>query len=112
MSFDTALRRYDFSGLKAELQALRLVDNAEASRARDAFVQHLRAWRDHISNLRYSMPSSSEVYWMDYSFAQKWKQFDDNPIQRTFDETCSGLGNAQPKNSSEFESRIIDICDD
>jgi hypothetical protein len=112
-AFDATLEKYEFQGLMAETNSLRLTGNEEASRARDSFVKHLRAWRDYISDFRYSMPSSAQISSEDYTFVVTWKDIsDNNQISDTFDELCSGLGNAQPSKTSEFSGRIIDICDD
>ncbi len=111
--FDTTLEAFEFSELKAELQALRLTDNPEASRARDAFVRHLRAWQEYISDMRNSMPTQNQIYQRDFEFVETWRAiWSSEEINNTFDELCSGLGNGQPANSDEFTVRIVDICND
>ncbi|NBT00239.1 MAG: hypothetical protein EBS61_06270 [Betaproteobacteria bacterium] len=109
----TTSSKFDFQELFAELQSLRLADSPEASRARDAFVSHLRAWEEYISDIRYAMPTTEEIYGMNYSFINEWVSINDSSrITSTFDEVCSALGNAQPENSDEYRARVIDICDD
>lgn len=111
--FDMAIALFDFQKLKSELQALRLTDNAEASQARDAFVKHLRAWRDRTERLRYAIPSADALARQDLSFADTWVEIiETSRVTETFDDACSGLGNGQPANSDEFTARIIDICND
>jgi hypothetical protein len=110
--YDEALASFSFNSLRAELQSLRLTSYEDASQARDAFVEHLRAWRDYISELRFLLPSNSDLFIGDYSFAQAWADVSTSEISRTFDETCSSLGNGQPSDNDEFAIRIVDICDD
>lgn len=109
---DDVLQRFNFQSLTAELQSLRLVTNRDASLARDSFVQHLRAWRNYVEDLRYSMPTSREVYDLDFDFVDRWLDISTDEISTTFDVICSSLGNAQPANSDDFRERIIDICDE
>jgi hypothetical protein len=113
-ALDSTIEEWDFQDLKAELQALRLTENVDASRARDAYVKHLRAWRDEASTLRSNLPSASQFAAGDLSFLEQWREVLENneAIVDSFDATCSGLGNGQPDDSTEFNSRIIDVCDD
>lgn len=104
--------KYSLADLRARLQSLRLADNDEASRARDAFVRHLRAWHDYVVAFQLTAPSQSDLFRADYGFAAKWGEISSDEIGTTFDETCSGLGNGQPPESDEFAGRIVDICDD
>ena len=111
--FDQTLIEFDFQSQIAELNSLRLSENDDASLARDAFVKHLRAWREYISDFQFSLPSSSELSQNDLSFLEIWLDIqENNEISETFDELCSGLGNAQPSGNDEFSARIIDVCDD
>ena len=111
--YDETLKSYDFQSLIARMNALRLVDNESATQARDAFVQHLDAWRSTISDLKYSLPNLEELYKHEWSFLDKWDEIgQESTINGSFQETCSSLGNAQPENSDEFAQRIIDICDE
>lgn len=111
--FDATVVFFEFRELKAELQALRLADNPEASRARDAFVKHLRAWQEYISDMRNSMPTQNQIYERDFGFIETWRAiWSSKEINNTFDELCSGLGNGQPANSDKFTARIVDICND
>jgi hypothetical protein len=111
--FDQTLVRFGFQREIAELNALRLSDNDDASLARDAFVKHLRAWRQYISDYRYSLPTSTQLYSNDLSFFDVWLDiYENNEISKTFDQLCSGLGNAQPSDVKDFTDRIVDICDE
>jgi hypothetical protein len=111
--FDETLVEFQFQGLIAELNSLKLSSSDDASLARDEFVKHLRAWRQYISDFRYSMPSSFELSSNDLAFLDTWADvYENSQITETFDALCSGLGNAQPSSTDEFSARIIDICND
>lgn len=112
-TFETVSQLWDFQGLKAELQSVRLTENIEASSARDFFVDHLRAWKTYLDDLRLAAPSRVQLETDSRDWQQAWMDtLQENSISETFDRTCSALGNAQPENSDVFKSRIVDICDD
>jgi hypothetical protein len=111
--FDQTLEEYEFQALIAKMNSLRLVENDSASAARDAFVTHLEAWRDLISDFNNTLPTVEELYEGQWDFLKKWESIgEDDLINKSFQETCSSLGNAQPTDTDEFADRIIDICDE
>ena len=59
--FEEVSPDFEFGSLIAELQATRLAANQDASRARDAYVQHLRAWTDYVAALRFATPTRAEL---------------------------------------------------
>lgn len=107
----SAREAFDFQGLSAQLQSLRLTENLEASRARDSFVKHLRAWRESIEIFLAAVRQSSPDSVQSAELLDRFRE-NGNLIQESFDNTCSGLGNAQPAGSDLFKARIVDICDD
>lgn len=116
-AYDLVIEKWDFAALKAELYALRMgTGETEAARARSFYLDHLDAWSDWIALARLKLP---RVNALSDTFLQtqvaSWVEFlvdGGDEISETFKQTCSALGNAQPLNSDEFKSRIIDICDD
>jgi hypothetical protein len=108
-----------FPGLKAELSALVLTDeHADALRAREAYINHLRVWQERRSDFEIRFPTRVEatitdrqklVDWFDWISEGDFAEQQDR-ISDTFTETCVALGNSQPANGS-YSTRIRNICD-
>jgi hypothetical protein len=106
--------KWDFAADTAEMQSLRLPGSqSELALARDAFIEHLKAWTDRLSAKSIALPRSmfDENAWAE---AKKWAGvvLAESPITETFNRTCSALGNSQPNDTDEYRLRIVDICDD
>ena len=102
-------------GLQARLASLNLSsEHPDASRARDSFIEHMRAWRNYQAEESFLFPSLVD-FRLDQSVLMEWIEMDragySATINGTFADTCTGLGNSQPKDDS-YRERIIDICDD
>ena len=105
----------EMPGLMARLASLNLSSaHPDASRARDAFLDHLRGWRNYKTEESLLFPSLEQLE-QDTSLYFAWLDWDDSShrdiITETFDDVCTGLGNSQPGHGS-YRERIIDICDD
>ena len=108
-----------FPGLAAELSALVLTDeHADALRAREAYIAHLRVWREHKNAFeawfptRYSASAAGRqklLDWWDWITEGEGDEQLDR-INDTFMETCVALGNSQPASGS-YSTRIRNICD-
>lgn len=108
-----------FPGLIAEVSALVLTDeHPDALRAREAYINHLRVWREHVSDWEARFPTRVEATATDrqklYDFYE-WASEGDGSRQidrigDTFAEVCVALGNSQPANGS-YSTRIRNICD-
>jgi hypothetical protein len=108
---------WDFDALQAEMQSIRFGDGqSESSRARDAYVDHLDAWNAYLVERLRNLPSETEFVGLQADKkVSVWYEIiadGDAAISRTFKESCSALGNAQPSNSDQYKARIIDLCDD
>lgn len=107
-----------FPGLVAEVSALVLTDeHPDALRAREAYINHLRVWREHKNAFEARFPTRVEATATDrqklYDFYE-WASEGDGSRQidrigDTFAEVCVALGNSQPANGS-YSTRIRNIC--